>query len=53
MRILDEFYDKHHPEFVPLRTQVSFMSTTQFPLYNMEHFTTQSYELPRREGAVN
>ena len=22
MRILDEFYDKHHPEFVPLRTQV-------------------------------
>ena len=23
MRILDEFYDKNHPEFVPLRTQVS------------------------------
>lgn len=22
MRILDEFYDKHYPEFVPLRTQV-------------------------------
>lgn len=22
MRILDEFYDKNHPEFVPLRTQV-------------------------------
>lgn len=25
MRILDEFYDKHHPEFVPLRTQVGFV----------------------------
>ena len=22
MRVLDEFYDKHYPEFVPLRTQV-------------------------------
>ena len=22
MRILDDFYDKNHPEFVPLRTQV-------------------------------
>ena len=23
MRVLDEFYDKHHPEFVQLRTTVS------------------------------
>lgn len=26
MRVLDEFYDKNYPEFVPLRTQVSHHS---------------------------
>lgn len=25
MRVLDEFYDKHYPEFVPLRTQVCIL----------------------------
>ena len=40
MRILDEFYDKHHPEFVPLRTQVG--PTNEQPY--MQRISTLEYK---------
>ena len=42
MRVLDEFYDKNHPEFVPLRTQVTMCAAMNFQLL---HKRKQTYHI--------